>query len=77
MDFLGMGMGEIVLILVIALVLLGPGKVLDVARTLGRMMRNLKKITSDLTTQIALEAKEKEASDTAQKAQPLAKQPHK
>ena len=69
MEFLGMGMGEVLLILVVALVIWGPGRIVDVSRKLGRVMRNLKKATSDLTAQITAETEEKKAPDVIQKAQ--------
>jgi TatA/E family protein of Tat protein translocase len=77
MEFFGMGTGEIFLILVVALIIWGPGRIVDVGRTLGKMMHNLKKATSDLTTQITSEMEEKKTSTTAQKAQPLNEQEHK
>ena len=55
MGFLDMGMGEIVLILVVALILLGPDKVPEIARTLGKVMRNLRKATADFTTTLTRE----------------------
>ena len=60
MDFLGMGGGEILLILIIALIVMGPGKVVEVGRTLGKMVRAFKKATTYLTTQISKELKEEE-----------------
>lgn len=60
MDFLDIGGGEILLILIIALIVLGPGKIVEIGRTLGKMMRAFKKATSDLTTQISKELKEGE-----------------
>ncbi len=50
MDFFGIGFGEIILILIIALIVLGPGKIPEIARTLGRIVRALRKATTDLTT---------------------------
>jgi len=58
MDFVGMG--EILLVLVVALIIWGPGRIVGIGRTLGKMMRNLKKVTSDLTTQIISETEEQE-----------------
>lgn len=55
MDLFGMGGAEILLILVIALVVLGPSRVVEFAGTLGKMMRNLRKVTSDLTTAVTRE----------------------
>ncbi len=55
MDFFGIGFGEVVLILIIALIVFGPGRLPEVARSLGRMSRNLKKMSSDLTTAVTKE----------------------
>ena len=55
MGFLDIGTGELLLILVIALIVLGPGRVVEVGRTLGKMVRTLKKATSDLTTAVTKE----------------------
>ena len=62
MDFFGMGMGEILLILLIALIVWGPGKAAEVGRTLGKAARALKKASFDLTTQLnkELQAEEKD-----------------
>ncbi len=55
MDFFGMGAGEILLILVVALIIWGPGKIPEIARTLGRTVRAFRKATSDLTTAVTKE----------------------
>jgi Tat protein translocase TatB subunit len=55
MDFFGIGFGELVLILLLALIVFGPGKLPEVARTIGRISRNLKKMSSDLTTAVTKE----------------------
>ena len=60
MDFFGMGMGEVLLILVVALIIWGPGKIVDISRTMGKIVHDLKNATHNLTTQITLEAEEKE-----------------
>ena len=60
MDFLGMGMGEIILILVVALIIWGPGRIAEVGRTLGKMVRPLRKATFDLTAQVTKEIEEEE-----------------
>ena len=65
MDFFGMGAGEILLIMVVALVLWGPGRLIEISRAVGRAMYNLRKSTSDFTAQITrefdIEEKEKQA----------------
>ena len=50
-----MGPLEILLILVIALIIWGPGKIPEIARTLGRTVNALRKASFDLTTQIKQE----------------------
>lgn len=50
-----MGPLEILLILVIALIIWGPGKIPEIARTLGRAVNALRKASFDLTTQIKQE----------------------
>ncbi len=77
MEFFGMGLGEILLILVIVLIIWGPGKIVDAGRTLGRLARNFKKATSDLTAQITSETEEKKNNSTSQQIQPLGGQEHK
>ena len=60
MDFFGMGMGEILLVLVVALIIWGPGRIAEIGRTLGKMVHALKKATFDLTAQITKEMEEGE-----------------
>ena len=55
MGFWGIGTGEILLILVLALIIWGPGKLPEIARTLGKTVRTLKKATFDLTTTVTKE----------------------
>ena len=57
-----MGMGEILLILLVALIIWGPERIVEVGRTLGKVARTLKKTSFDLTSQISkeLEMEEKE-----------------
>jgi TatA/E family protein of Tat protein translocase len=49
MDFEGIDGWVIFLIIIIVLILFGPGKIVSVARTLGKVVHSLKKMTSDLT----------------------------
>ncbi|MBN2240364.1 MAG: twin-arginine translocase subunit TatB [Dehalococcoidales bacterium] len=66
MNFLDMGFGEIVVILLVALLVFGPEKMPELARKLGKTMRALKKMTSDLTLQIReeVESEKKELLDS-------------
>ena len=55
MGFLGIGTWEILLILILALIILGPGKLTEFARTMGKMVRAIRKASADLTTAITRE----------------------
>jgi sec-independent protein translocase protein TatA len=68
MDFFGIGFGELVLILLIALIIFGPGRLPEVARTLGRFSRNLKRMSSDLTSAVTKELDLEEEREGLKKA---------
>ena len=55
MDFFGIGFGEILLIIIIALIIFGPGRLPEIARTIGRITRSLRKATTDFTTSLTKE----------------------
>ena len=48
MNILGMGTMEILLVLLIAFIVLGPQKMVDVARMLGKASRELRRMSADL-----------------------------
>jgi len=49
MPFPNIGPGELILILIIALVLLGPGRLPDVAQSLGKSVREFRRAATDVT----------------------------
>lgn len=51
----GMGMPEILLILAIALIVIGPKKLPDIAKALGRAMGEFKRATNDLKDSINID----------------------
>ena len=51
----GMGMPEILLILAIALVVIGPKKLPDLAKSMGRAMREFKKATNELKESLEID----------------------
>jgi sec-independent protein translocase protein TatB len=51
----GLGFGELVIVAILALVLLGPDQLPDAARTIGKTIRDLKKATDGLKGQIEAE----------------------
>jgi sec-independent protein translocase protein TatA len=50
------GPGELILILIIALVVLGPGKLPDVAQSLGRSLREFRKAATDVSDAARIDA---------------------
>ena len=60
MDFFGIGMGEVLLILVIALVIFGPERAVEIGKSIGKMVRTLKRASTDLTTQFTAEVEKEE-----------------
>jgi sec-independent protein translocase protein TatB len=49
----GLGMGEILMVLLVALLVLGPEKLPDAARTIGKGLRDLRRHTRDIEDTIA------------------------
>ncbi|RLC91816.1 MAG: hypothetical protein DRI39_09615 [Chloroflexi bacterium] len=69
MDFFGIGPLELVLILIVLLIVVGPAKLPEVAGAIGRGMRKFREATTELSRdfqEMATEAKDvgKEVSDT-------------
>ncbi len=48
----GFGPWELILVLLIALIIFGPGKLPEMGKALGRSLREFKKATKDLTSEI-------------------------
>ena len=75
MDFMSIGSSEILMIILVAVLVVGPNRIVEIARTIGRITRTIKKTTAELTTsvtrEIELEEKEKQSSlDSEKKGQP-------
>lgn len=56
----GIGMPELLLILAVALIVIGPKKLPDLARSLGRAMGEFKKATTELKESIQIDSELKE-----------------
>ena len=69
MDFMGIGLGELLLILVIAFLAFGPAKMIEIGRSIGKTVRGFKKATGDLTSQFSkeLDEQKKEFQETKEK----------
>ncbi len=51
MNFLGMGPGELLLILVLALIIFGPRRLPEIGKSLGRAIREFRQASEELTDQ--------------------------
>jgi sec-independent protein translocase protein TatA len=71
MPFPNIGAPELIVILIIALVVLGPGKLPDVAASLGKSVREFRKAATDVSEAGKLDTTTT-ASATAPSAAPMA-----
>lgn len=55
MDFLGIGPVEFILVLLVAFIFLGPTGITQVARSIGRFIREVRYITADIPNALALD----------------------
>ena len=60
----GIGMPEMLLILAVALIVIGPKKLPDLAKSLGRAMGEFKKATSEIKESIGVDADFKEVKES-------------
>jgi TatA/E family protein of Tat protein translocase len=59
----GIGMPELIIIMVIALVIIGPSKLPDLAKALGKGLSEFKKATSEIKESLNLEEDLKDAKE--------------
>jgi sec-independent protein translocase protein TatA len=52
MDFLGIGAPEIILVLLLAFVIFGPKRIIEISREAGKAMRNLSRDASSIQRQL-------------------------
>ena len=58
MDFLGIGSLEVLAILLVAFLVLGPTRMAEVARSLGNFIRDVRRTTGEIPAMLALEEEE-------------------
>ena len=75
MDFLGIGLVELLVVLFVAFLVLGPARMIEVARSLGRFLQEVRRTTSDLPNLLTLDEEVSESS-TGSKRQPGALKPN-
>ncbi|MBI2304990.1 MAG: twin-arginine translocase TatA/TatE family subunit [Chloroflexi bacterium] len=65
MNFGGIGPMELILILVVALIVFGPGKLPELGAGLGRAIREFRRMSSELTRDLNIDLDEKEEEPTS------------
>jgi len=74
MEIFNIGTGELLFILLLALLVLGPRRIPEVARTLGRALRELRAISDEFTTALTREVEAAERAERSQRAREQAAQ---
>jgi sec-independent protein translocase protein TatA len=69
--FGSIGMPELIIILVIALIIFGPRKLPELGKSLGRSLNEFKRASTDLQNTLEQEIKLEEQKETAAKARPV------
>ena len=62
MNFLGMGIPEVGVILLVAFLVLGPGRSIDMARSAGKILGDLRRSFNDVTSAVSIEVTEQGAN---------------
>ncbi|MGE5617783.1 MAG: twin-arginine translocase TatA/TatE family subunit [Sphingomonadaceae bacterium] len=79
MNFLGLGPGEIFVILLLALIVFGPGKLPEIGAGIGKAIREFRRasdsITQEFTRELSLEAPPEESHQTTSTAATVAEEP--
>ena len=55
MDFLGIGPTELLVVALVAFLFLGPARMVEVARSLGKIVQEVRRTTSDLPSLMSLD----------------------
>ena len=55
MNLMGMGIMELAVVFLVAFLVLGPSKSIDMARTVGKVIRDLRRTMADLSSAVDLD----------------------
>ena len=62
MNFMGMGLAEIAVVMVVAFLVLGPNRTINMARTAGKILADLRRTFNEVAAAVSLEEKGQAAS---------------
>ena len=62
MNFMGMGLAEIAVVMVVAFLVLGPNRTINMARTAGKILADLRRTFNEVAAAVSLEEKGQTAS---------------
>jgi Sec-independent protein translocase protein TatA len=69
--FSSIGSQEILMILLVAILVIGPNKIVEFGKTLGNVTRNIRKASTDFTTSLTREIEAEQKSKKTDPAQPI------
>ena len=75
MNFLGMGIPEVGVILLVAFLVLGPGRSIDMARSAGKILGDLRRSFNDVTKAVTIEAMEQRTAGQDRREEPPSERP--
>lgn len=76
MDLFGMGALEVMIILLVAIVVLGPAKTIGMAKNAGKMLGQARKVMGDLSKAVEEEERQiRAAADGLQEKEPEGRRP--
>ena len=70
MNLMGMGLPEVGVILLVAFLVLGPGRSIDMARSAGKILGDLRRSFNDITSAVSVEVMDQRASGQVQPPEP-------
>ena len=70
MNIMGMGLMELAVVLLVAFLVLGPGRSIDMARRTGKVLGDLRRTFSDVTDAISDEERQRSRPPQAQQPPP-------
>ncbi len=72
MNFLGMGPGELMIVMILALIVFGPGKLPEIGQGLGKAIKEFRKATSQITDEFTRELQIDTPPQEPRRAEPAA-----